>query len=104
MREEVMSLEDPAGQFNEELLIRRIRDGEHDLFYELIGPYERRVYATAFAILRNEADAEDMAQESVLKAFKQIRQFRAEARYRLPLASNTTLPKGKAPSVPPVKL
>jgi RNA polymerase sigma-70 factor (ECF subfamily) len=39
------------------------------------------VYATAFAILRNEADAEDVAQEAVLKAFKHIRQFRAEARF-----------------------
>ena len=63
------------------MLIRRIRDGEHELFYELIRPYERRVYSTAFAILRNEADAEDVAQEAVLKAFKHIRQFRAEARF-----------------------
>ena len=72
---------DPAGQFNEEMLIRRIREGEHDLFYELIRPYERRVYSAALAILRNEADAEDVAQEAVLKAFKHIRQFRAESRF-----------------------
>ena len=81
MLEEGTSLENRAEQFNEELLIRRIRDGEHDLFYELVRPYERRVYAAAFAILRNEADAEDVAQEAVLKAFKHIRQFRAEARF-----------------------
>ena len=81
MPEEVMSLGNPAGQFNEELLIRRIRDGEHDLFYELIRPYERRVYSAALAILRNEADAEDAAQEAMLKALKHIRQFRAEARF-----------------------
>jgi len=43
--------------------------------------HERRVYAAAFAILRNEADAEDVAQEAVLKAFKHIRQFRAESRF-----------------------
>lgn len=71
----------PVEQFNEELLIRRIRDGEHDLFYELIRPYERRVYFAALSILRNEADAEDAAQEAVLKAFKNIRQFRGEARF-----------------------
>src|SRR5437588_3991376 len=75
------SLTDPAQQFNEEMLIRRIRDGEHDLFYELIRPYERRVYSAAFAILRNTADAEDAAQEAILKAFKHIRQFREEARF-----------------------
>jgi RNA polymerase sigma-70 factor, ECF subfamily len=72
---------DRAEKSHEEELIRRIRGGEHELFYELIRPYERRVYSAAFAILRNEADAEDAAQEAVLKAFKHIQQFRAEARF-----------------------
>ena len=74
-------LENPAQQDYEQRLIQRIRDGEHEAFYELIRPYERRVYAAAFAILRNEADADDCAQEAVLKAFKNIRQFRAEAKF-----------------------
>jgi len=66
---------------NEAALIERIRNGERELFYELIQPYERRVYAAAFAILRNEADAEDAAQEAVLKAFRYIKQFRSEAKF-----------------------
>jgi RNA polymerase sigma-70 factor, ECF subfamily len=75
------SLENPDAQRDEDLLIRRIRNGDSEVFYELVRPYERRVYSAAFAILRNEADAEDAAQEAVLKAFKHIRQFRAEARF-----------------------
>jgi RNA polymerase sigma-70 factor, ECF subfamily len=74
-------LENPAQQDYEQRLIQRTRDGEHEAFYELIRPYERRVYAAALAILRNEADADDCAQEAVLKAFKHIRQFRAEAKF-----------------------
>ena len=66
---------------DEESLVRRVLAGEHDLFYELIRPYERRLYAAAFAILRNEPDAEDVAQEAVLKAFKNLRQFRAESKF-----------------------
>jgi RNA polymerase sigma-70 factor, ECF subfamily len=81
MPEEVTPLEKSAEQSDEARLIRRIRDGEHDLFYRLIQPYERRVYSAAFAILRNIADAEDVAQEAMLKALKHIRQFRAEARF-----------------------
>jgi len=81
MPEDVTSLKSSADRFNEESLIQRIREGEHELFYELIRPYERRVYSAALAILRNEADAEDAAQEAVLKAFKNIRQFRGEARF-----------------------
>lgn len=66
---------------DEAALIGRIQNGERELFYELIMPYERRVYAAAFAILRNEADAEDAAQEAVLKAFRYIKQFRSEAKF-----------------------
>lgn len=65
----------------EQELIRRILSGEPEKFYELIRPLERRVYAAAFAILRNPADAEDAAQEAMLKAFANLRQFRGEARF-----------------------
>ncbi len=71
----------PGGMTREQDLIARVQRGQNELFYELVRPYERRVYAAAFAILRNETDAEDVAQEAVLKAFVNIRQFRAEARF-----------------------
>src|SRR5271167_1100260 len=65
----------------EQDLILSVQRGQHESFYELVRPYERRVYAAAVAILRNETDAEDVAQEAMLKAFANIRQFRAEARF-----------------------
>jgi RNA polymerase sigma-70 factor (ECF subfamily) len=65
----------------EQDLISSVQRGQHELFYELVRPYERRVYAAALAILRNQQDAEDAAQEAMLKAFANIRQFRAEARF-----------------------
>jgi RNA polymerase sigma-70 factor (ECF subfamily) len=65
----------------EQELILSVQRGQSELFYELVRPYERRVYAAALAILRNEHDAEDAAQEAMLKAFANIRQFRAEARF-----------------------
>jgi RNA polymerase sigma-70 factor (ECF subfamily) len=65
----------------EQELILSVQRGQPELFYELVKPYERRVYAAALAILRNEHDAEDAAQEAMLKAFANIRQFRAEARF-----------------------
>jgi len=62
-------------------LIASVQGGQRELFYELVRPYERRVYAAALAILRNQEDAEDAAQEAMLKAFANIRKFRAEARF-----------------------
>jgi RNA polymerase sigma-70 factor (ECF subfamily) len=65
----------------EQSLIARIHNGESSLFAELVKPYERRVYGTALVLLRNEADAEDVAQEAILKAFTHLRQFRGESRF-----------------------
>lgn len=81
MPEAVRSLNGPEQERDEAALVRRVQDGERDLFYELIRPYERRVYSATLAILRNPADAEDAAQEAILKAFRHVRQFRAEARF-----------------------
>jgi RNA polymerase sigma-70 factor, ECF subfamily len=82
MSEPDAALNNPAaGGSREQDLILSVQRGQHELFYELVRPYERRVYAAALAILRNEHDAEDSAQEAMLKAFANIRQFRAEARF-----------------------
>jgi RNA polymerase sigma-70 factor, ECF subfamily len=63
------------------VLIERVRSGEHEAFYELVRPHERTIYVVAFSILNNEADAEEVAQEAILKAFKAIGQFRHEAKF-----------------------
>jgi len=65
----------------EQELIAQVQCGNSELFYDLVRPYERRVYAAALAILRNPTDAEDAVQEAMLKALANIRQFRAEARF-----------------------
>jgi RNA polymerase sigma-70 factor, ECF subfamily len=69
------------GSTREQELIAQVQRGHTELFYELVRPYERRVFAAALAILRNEADAEDAAQEAMLKALANIQQFRAESRF-----------------------
>ena len=66
-------VQEPSAETAHEVeLILRVKSGEHDLFYRLIQPYEGRVFATAMAILKNEADAEDVAQDAILKAFRHI--------------------------------
>ncbi len=65
----------------EAILISRILAGEQDLYYDLITPYERMVYVSAFSILRNESDAEDCAQEAFLKAFRHLADFKGESKF-----------------------
>jgi RNA polymerase sigma-70 factor (ECF subfamily) len=68
-------------QDGELVLIERIRAGETDAFYKLVQPYERVVFLAALGIVRNEADAEEVAQEAILKAFKNLGRFRQEAKF-----------------------
>ncbi|MGE5204124.1 MAG: sigma-70 family RNA polymerase sigma factor [Chlamydiota bacterium] len=80
VRESVM--EAPQMQsYSEQELISRVKAGEKHLFYALVQPYERGLYLTAFSITQNEADAEDVAQEAVLKALTHLEQFRGEAKF-----------------------
>ena len=62
-------------------LIGKICAGEKGLFYDLVKPYEKAVFRAAFAILRNQHDAEDTAQEAVLKALANLAGFRREAKF-----------------------
>ena len=68
-------------QRDETALIRRVQQGETGLFYELIEPYQRSVYYAAYAVLENDADAEEAAQEAFLKALTHLPQFRAESKF-----------------------
>jgi RNA polymerase sigma-70 factor (ECF subfamily) len=62
--------------------IRRILSGEKQLFHELIRPCERPVYFLLYSLLRNEAEAEDAAQETAIKAFRNLHLFRGESQFR----------------------
>ena len=65
----------------ETALIERVRGGEHEAFYDLVRPHERSIYLAALSVLNNDADAEEVVQESILKAFKALPRFRGEARF-----------------------
>jgi RNA polymerase sigma-70 factor (ECF subfamily) len=65
----------------ESALIRRIVAGETQLFHELIRPYEKLVYVTILTMVKNEAEAEDGAQETMINAFRHLKSFRGEAKF-----------------------
>jgi len=71
----------PQLDSHEAELIRRVCAGESEAFEELVRPYERMVYVTAVSVVRNQADAEEVAQEAVFKAFSKLTSFRAECRF-----------------------
>jgi RNA polymerase sigma-70 factor (ECF subfamily) len=76
-----MNMPQPQLESTETQLIRRVCRGEPEAFEELVRPYERMVYLTAISILRNQADAEEVAQDAVLKAFSKLSSFRGECKF-----------------------
>ncbi len=72
---------------NEAGLIARILAGEKELFHELIRPFERMVYLTLISVLKNETEAEDAAQETVISAYRHLAAFRGDAKFSTWLTS-----------------
>jgi len=62
-------------------VIERVKKGDADLFEILVRRYEARLYALAWRMLHNRADAEDAVQESFVKAYRSLKRFRGEARF-----------------------
>ena len=61
-------------------LVRRIARGETAAFEAIMRRYNRTLFRTARAILRDDAEAEDALQEAYLQAYQAIGGYRAEAK------------------------
>jgi RNA polymerase sigma factor (sigma-70 family) len=62
-------------------LITAILAGNTELYHQLICPYERRVYIMALSYMKNKEDAEDVAQETFVRAMQKLRTFRGDSRF-----------------------
>ena len=62
-------------------LVTRARVGEADAFRALVERHSRPVFRLAFRMTGNEQDAEDVVQESMLRAYKQLAKFDQRASF-----------------------
>jgi RNA polymerase sigma-70 factor (ECF subfamily) len=63
----------------EKVLIERTLSGDDDAFAEIVAAFNERLYALAVGVLRNGAAAEDVVQESFIKAYRNLSKFRRES-------------------------
>jgi RNA polymerase sigma-70 factor (ECF subfamily) len=63
-------------------LIRKILGGRQDLFADLIAPHLRPLLQMVRATVGGHPDVEDIVQQTALKAFTHLEQFRCEASFR----------------------
>jgi RNA polymerase sigma-70 factor (ECF subfamily) len=62
-------------------VLARARQGDGDAFRVLVERHSRRAFQLAFRMTRNEQDAEDVVQESFLRAYRQLGRFEARANF-----------------------
>jgi len=81
-------------RYDETELVTRLKEGDQAAFAQLVEDHASKIYRLALRMMGNEADAEDVLQETFLSAFKSIDRFEERASlstwlYRI--ASNAAL-------------
>jgi RNA polymerase sigma factor (sigma-70 family) len=72
----------PVPRREELVLVERARRGDHDAYALLVREHEEIVFRVAYLIVRSAADAEDVAQEAFVKAYRALGRFRAGSPFR----------------------
>jgi RNA polymerase sigma-70 factor (ECF subfamily) len=65
-----------AAPSEEMVLVDRARGGDLKAYDELVRRYQERIYATVYHMTSNHEDANDLAQESFVKAFQALKSFK----------------------------
>ena len=65
----------------EQSLVMRAQRGDQNAFVQLVETYQTPVYNLAYRMLGNANDAEDAAQETFLRAYSQMKTFRADQKF-----------------------
>jgi RNA polymerase sigma-70 factor, ECF subfamily len=75
-----MPLDQHAGLDDAELVVRSLKQ-DHEAFGQLIDRHASRIVNLAYRMVGNRAEAEDLAQETFLTAFKALSTFRADSKF-----------------------
>ncbi len=67
---------EPPQPLDEDVLVSRARRGDLPACDELVRRYQQRIYATIYNMTSNHEDANDLAQESFVKAFQALKSFK----------------------------
>jgi RNA polymerase sigma-70 factor (ECF subfamily) len=71
----------PCGTDSDEDIIARVLAGEIDLFEVIVRRYSTRIFRVAVSVLRNDAEAEDIVQDTYVSAYQHLSQFAGRAKF-----------------------
>src|SRR3954454_4750454 len=68
-------------QLTDEQVVERVLTGDTSLFEVIMRRYNQRLYRAARAITRSDSEAEDVLQDTYVRAFQHLRQYRGESAF-----------------------
>ena len=71
----------PSLDLPDEQIVRRVRDGQKALFEILMRRHNQRVYRAARAVVKDEAEVEDVMQQAYISAYQHLDRFEGRARF-----------------------
>ncbi|MEQ8927350.1 MAG: sigma-70 family RNA polymerase sigma factor [Fulvivirga sp.] len=66
---------------SDDIIISRVLQGNNDAFGLLVDKYKSYCFTIAFNVVKNDEEAEEIAQESFIKAYKSLAKFNKEAKF-----------------------
>jgi RNA polymerase sigma-70 factor (ECF subfamily) len=80
----------PLSELDDQELIARSKSGDAEAFTELVNRNEKRIYTLAYHLVNNREDAEDILQETFLRAYNNLSSFRGDSNFNTWLHRITT--------------
>ncbi|MCD6050958.1 MAG: sigma-70 family polymerase sigma factor [Verrucomicrobia bacterium] len=62
-------------------LVRKAQSGDMDAYDQLMRKYQERIYATVYHMTSNHEDANDLAQETFVKAYSALKNFKGDSSF-----------------------
>ena len=62
-------------------LIKSARKGDEEAFGELVKKYSQRVYAVVYGFVQNDADAQELVQQTWVKAWQKLDTFKGKSQF-----------------------
>ncbi|HEY7727163.1 MAG TPA: sigma-70 family RNA polymerase sigma factor [Candidatus Eisenbacteria bacterium] len=96
-----------AGAPSDEELVQRAQRDDERAFGELVHRYESKVYSLSLRMLRNPEDAEDVLQDTFLRAYRGIKSFRGNSTFSTwiyRIAANSALMRLRKKQLPTVSI
>ena len=77
---EKVSSQDPA-PIEDMVLVRQAQNGDTAAYDELVTRYQERIYATLYHMTANHEDANDLAQEALIKGYQALKSFKGDSSF-----------------------